>query len=63
MAVATPIPSGHRYPSAFKSSQASNHRAAGRPTNRYHSIGNPLWVIVIGMACFFGIAALILAWS
>lgn len=30
---------------------------------RSHPIQNPLWVIVIGMACFFGTTALIIAWS
>jgi hypothetical protein len=30
---------------------------------RSHPIRNPLWVIVIGMACFFGATALIVAWS
>jgi hypothetical protein len=37
---------------------AANDRTAA--TNPY-DIHNPLWVIVIGMACFFGVTALIIA--
>jgi len=36
---------------------ANDHTAATNP----YAIHNPLWVIVIGMACFFGVTALIIA--
>ncbi len=49
----------------------STSSVSSPPTNRpivglwmrSHPIRNPLWVIVIGMACFFGATALIVAWS
>jgi hypothetical protein len=37
--------------------------AASGATKTSSAIHNPLWVIVIGMACFSGVAALVLAWG
>jgi hypothetical protein len=63
MSQATTIPGGNPLPSAFDSSHVSTGPIAGRATTHSHPITNPLWVIVIGMGCFFGVAALVLAWS
>jgi hypothetical protein len=50
-------------PSASESSRVSSRPVAGLTTADSHAIENPLWIIVIGMACFFGAAALIIAWG
>jgi hypothetical protein len=52
---------GGAFPTAFDSSRVSSRPAAAVTTTDSHVIENPLWVIVIGMACFFGVAALIIA--
>ena len=62
MSNATAI-SGNPLPSAFDLSRVSGRPIAGRATTNSHVIENPLWVIVIGMACFFGVAALVIAWG
>jgi hypothetical protein len=54
---------GGLLPSTLESSHVSTRPAASLTTNDFHAIENPLWVIVIGMACFFGLAALIIACS
>jgi hypothetical protein len=54
MSHATTIP-GNRLPWASPS--------IGRTPANSHTIENPLWVIVIGMACFFSVAALVIAAS
>jgi hypothetical protein len=64
MSFAPTIPAARRFPSALQPSPSLRRAAVGRPTTpEVRAISNPLWVIVIGMACFFGVAALILAWS
>jgi hypothetical protein len=63
MSHATTIPSGTLLPSAFYTSHVSSHSVASSATTHSHPITNPLWVIVIGMACFFGAVAFVLAWS
>jgi hypothetical protein len=63
MSHATTIPSGTPLPSAFDSSHISSRTVASSATTHSRPITNPLWVIVIGMACFFGVVALVLAWS
>lgn len=63
MSHATTIPSGTPLPWAFDSSRVSSRPVANSATTHSHPITNPLWVIVIGMACFFGVVAFILAWS
>jgi hypothetical protein len=50
-------------PSASELSRASSRPVAGLTTTDSHAIENPLWIIVIGMACFFGTAALLIAWG
>jgi hypothetical protein len=50
-------------PSASESSRVSSRPVASLTTTDSHLIENPLWIIVIGMACFFGSAALIIAWG
>jgi hypothetical protein len=32
-------------------------------TSNSHAMDNPLWIIVIAMACFFGVASLVIATS
>jgi hypothetical protein len=49
--------------SALESSRVSSRPAAGLTPTNSHAIENPLWIIVIGMACFFGVAALMIAWG
>ena len=54
---------GNSLPSASASDIAQGDSVASDVTTKSHTIDNPLWVIVIGMACFFGAAALVLAWG
>jgi hypothetical protein len=63
MSLATTNPGRDTFPSAFDSSQVSSRPVADSATTHFHPINNPLWVIVIGMACFFGVVALVLAWG
>jgi hypothetical protein len=63
MSLATTIPGRDPFPSAFDSSHVSSRAVADSVTTHFHPITNPLWVIAIGMACFFGVVALILAWG
>jgi hypothetical protein len=63
MSQAITIPGGSPLPAAFNSSRVSSRPVASSGAPHSHPITNPLWVIVIGMACFFGVAALLLAWS
>jgi hypothetical protein len=51
-----------RLPLAFDSVHISSSPVADATTDA-HAIDSPLWVIVIGMACFFGVAALVIAWG
>jgi hypothetical protein len=60
MSQATTI-SGNPLPPAFQSAHVQDSPVASGATTRSYAIHNPLWVIVIGMASFFGVAALILA--
>jgi hypothetical protein len=46
---------------ALDSSHARNGAVAGRATSSSRAIDNPLWIIVIAMACFFGVASLVIA--
>jgi hypothetical protein len=63
MSHATTIASRIPLPSAFDSSQVSTRPVASSATTHSHPITNPLWVIVIGMACFFGVVSFVLAGS
>lgn len=63
MSHATTIASGTPLPSAFDSSRVSIRPVASSATTHSRPITNPLWVIVIGMACFFGVVAFVLAGS
>jgi hypothetical protein len=63
MSHATTIPGASALPAAFDSSRVSSRPVASIATPHSHPIANPLWVIVIGMACFFGVVALVLAWG
>jgi hypothetical protein len=54
---------GGPLPSALESTRASSRPEARATATDSHAIENPLWVIVIGMACFFGVAALVIAWG
>jgi hypothetical protein len=62
MSHATTLP-GNSLPSAFDSSHVKGGPVVSGATTNSHTIENPLWVIVIGMACFFGVAALVIAWG
>jgi hypothetical protein len=62
MSHATTIPAGP-LPSAFESARVSSRPAPGLTTTDSHAIENPLSIIMIGMACFFGVAALIIAYG
>jgi len=50
-------------PSAFDTSLDQRRSIASGAATSSHTIENPLWIIVIGMACFFGVAALIIVWG
>jgi hypothetical protein len=50
-------------PSALEPYRVLSRPAAGLTTTDSHAIENPLWIIIIGMACFFATAALIIAWG
>jgi hypothetical protein len=63
MSHAITIPGGPPLPAAFDSSHVSSRPVASVATTHPHPITNPLWVIVIGMACFFGVVAVVLAGS
>jgi hypothetical protein len=54
---------GGQFPSVLESSRASSRLTVDLTATDSHAIENPLWIIVIGMACFFGTAALIIAWG
>jgi hypothetical protein len=54
---------GGALPAIFESSRVSSRPAARLTARDSEAIANPLWVIVIGMACFFGVAALVVAWG
>jgi hypothetical protein len=54
---------GNPLPSGSASETAQGDPVASDVTTKSHAIRNPLWVIVIGMACFFGVTAIITAWS
>jgi hypothetical protein len=54
---------GNPLPLASASATAQGDPVASDATTKSHTIHNPLWVIVIGMACFFGVTAIITAWS
>jgi len=57
MITASPLP-------AALNAAPVQHRSVAAPTAAQPGgVSNPLWIIVIGMACFFGAAALILAWG
>lgn len=62
MSHATTLP-GNTLTSAFDSSHVHSSPVASGATINSLTIENPLWVIVIGMACFFGVAALVIAWG
>jgi hypothetical protein len=47
----------------LESTRLSSRPAADLPATDSQAIENPLWIIVIGMACFFGAAALIITWG
>jgi hypothetical protein len=49
--------------SALESTCLASRPAAALTATDAHAIENPLWIIVIGMACFFGAAALIITWG
>jgi hypothetical protein len=51
------------HPAVLNAAQIQHRPAAARTTAQPGGISNPLWIIVIGMACFFGAAALILTWG
>ncbi|MGA8707999.1 MAG: hypothetical protein WB646_13545 [Steroidobacteraceae bacterium] len=53
---------GGPLPAAFESARVSSRPAAGPTATHAEAIENPLWLIVIGMACFFSVAALAVAW-
>jgi hypothetical protein len=64
------VPSAHQEQKAVSHaiaigelSRVTSRPAVGVPAPDFHAIENPLWIIVIGMACFFGSAALIIAWG
>jgi hypothetical protein len=54
---------GGALPAIFESSRVSSRPAARLTARDSEAIANPLWLIVIGMACFFGVAALVVAWG
>ena len=54
---------GSPLPAVSASTTAHDDPVDDGATTKSHVIHNPLWVIVIGMACFFGATALITAWS
>jgi len=62
MSHATTIPE-NSFSSTFDSSRVPSRPVAGPATTVSPAIENPLWIIVIGMACFFGVAALLIAWG
>jgi hypothetical protein len=62
MSHASTITAGH-LPSALQSSRVSSRLADSLTATDSHAIENPLWIIVIGMACFIGVAAVIIAWG
>jgi hypothetical protein len=49
--------------SAFDASPVQRRSITGGTAISSHTIENPLWIIVIGMACFFGVAALLIVWG
>jgi hypothetical protein len=55
--------SGGPFPSASEPSRLTSRPVAGLTATDSHTIENPLWVIVIGMGCFFGVAALVITWG
>lgn len=54
---------GNAFPSMYDTSGIRGRPVSALPTTPSITRGNPLLVIMVGMACFFGVAALIIAWS
>jgi hypothetical protein len=54
---------GNAFPSVHETSRVRGRPVSARATTPSITRGNPLLVIMAGMACFFGVVALVIGWS
>jgi hypothetical protein len=53
---------GNAFPAIGVTSAVRDRPVSALPTTPSVTSDNPLFVIMVGMACFFGVAALAIAW-
>jgi hypothetical protein len=54
---------GNSFPYAFDAAAVRSRAVSDLSTTDVDPVVNPLKAIMAGMACFFGVAAFIIAWS